>query len=214
MSDSMKQRIGSVMNLAAIALTAIMFFAVSFSFSGESGDALSVTVFDIVRGGTDFLDALGDDALDTVGDIFNTIFGVLTAFSIAFAVCGGIAVLGNLFCAVFVGARWVRTVTSVASGLAIACAEVPVIIMLVMCFVVGKVSSAGAPVMSLVISIIMLLLAVLLISVSSYIDKRIRRANSVQSVGASKVRISKVRIIVSVVITLTLVFLLVFQFVV
>ena len=209
MSDSMKQRIGSVMNLAAIALTAIMFFAVSFSFSGESGDALSVTVFDIVRGGTDFLDALGDDALDTVGDMFNTIFGMLTAFSIAFAVCGGIAVLGNLFCAVFVGARWVRTVTSVASGLAIACAEVPVIIMLVMCFVVGKVSSAGAPVMSLVISIIMLLLAVLLISVSSYIDKRIWRANSVQSVGASKGRI-----IVSVVITLTLVFLLVFQFVV
>ena len=209
MSDSMKQRIGSVMNLAAIALTAIMFFAVSFSFSGESGDALSVTVFDIVRGGTDFLDALGDDALDTVGDIFNTIFGVLTAFSIAFAVCGGIAVLGNLFCAVFVGARWVRTVTSVASGLAIACAEVPVIIMLVMCFVVGKVSSAGAPVMSLVISIIMLLLAVLLISVSAYIDKRIWRANSVQSVGASKGRI-----IVSVVITLILVFLLVFQFVV
>ena len=209
MSDSMKQRIGSVMNLAAIALTAIMFFAVSFSFSGESGDALSVTVFDIVRGGTDFLDALGDDALDTVGDIFNTIFGVLTAFSIAFAVCGGIAVLGNLFCAVFVGARWVRTVTSVASALAIACAEVPVIIMLVMCFVVGKVSSAGAPVMSLVISIIMLLLAVLLISVSSYIDKRIRRTNSVQSVGTSKVRI-----IVSVVITLTLVFLVVFQFVV
>ena len=209
MSDSMKQRIGSVMNLAAIALTAIMFFAVSFSFSGESGDALSVTVFDIVRGGTDFLDALGGDALDTVGDIFNTIFGVLTAFSIAFAVCGGIAVLGNLFCAVFVGARWVRTVTSVASGLAIACAEVPVIIMLVMCFVVGKVSSAGAPVMSLVISIIMLLLAVLLISVSAYIDKRIRRANSVQSVGASKVRI-----IVSVVITLILVFLVVFQFVV
>ena len=103
-----------------------------------------------------------------------------------------------------------RTVTSVASGLAIACAEVPVIIMLVMCFVVGKVSSAGAPVMSLVISIIMLLLAVLLISVSSYIDKRIRRANSVQSVGASKGRI-----IVSVVITtLILVFLLVFQFVV
>ena len=197
------------MNLAAIALTAIMFFAVSFSFSGESGDALSVTVFDIVRGGTDFLDALGDDALDTVGDIFNTIFGVLTAFSIAFAVCGGIAVLGNLFCAVFVGARWVRTVTSVASGLAIACAEVPVIIMLVMCFVVGKVSSAGAPVMSLVISIIMLLLAVLLISVSSYIDKRIWRTNSVQSVGASKVRI-----IVPVVITLILVFLLVFQFVV
>ena len=210
MSDSMKQRIGSVMNLAAIALTAIMFFAVSFSFSGESGDALSVTVFDIVRGGTDFLDALGGDALDTVGDIFNKIFGVLTAFSIAFAVCGGIAVLGNLFCAVFVGARWVRTVTSVASGLAIACAEVPVIIMLVMCFVVGKVSSAGAPVMSLVISIIMLLLAVLLISVSSYIDKRIRRTNSVQSVGASKGRI-----IVSVVITtLILVFLLVFQFVV
>ena len=210
MSDSMKQRIGSVMNLAAIALTAIMFFAVSFSFSGESGDALSVTVFDIVRGGTDFLDALGGDALDTVGDIFNKIFGVLTAFSIAFAVCGGIAVLGNLFCAVFVGARWVRTVTSVASGLAIACAEVPVIIMLVMCFVVGKVSSAGAPVMSLVISIIMLLLAVLLISVSSYIDKRIWRANSVQSVGASKGRI-----IVSVVITtLILVFLLVFQFVV
>ena len=209
MSDSMKQRIGSVMNLAAIALTAIMFFAVSFSFSGESGDALSVTVFDVVRGGTDFLDALGGDALDTVGDIFNTIFGVLTAFSIAFAVCGGIAVLGNLFCAVFVGARWVRTVTSVASGLAIACAEVPVIIMLVMCFVVGKVSSAGAPVMSLVISIIMLLLAVLLISVSAYIDKRIRRANSVQSVGASKVRI-----IVSVVITLMLVFLVVFQFVV
>ena len=210
MSDSMKQRIGSVMNLAAIALTAIMFFAVSFSFSGESGDALSVTVFDIVRGGTDFLDALGDDALDTVGDMFNTIFGMLTAFSIAFAVCGGIAVLGNLFCAVFVGARWVRTVTSVASGLAIACAEVPVIIMLVMCFVVGKVSSAGAPVMSLVISIIMLLLAVLLISVSSYIDKRIWRANSVQSVGASKGRI-----IVSVVITtLILVFLLVFQFVV
>ena len=210
MSDSMKQRIGSVMNLAAIALTAIMFFAVSFSFSGESGDALSVTVFDVVRGGADFLDALGGDALDTVGDIFNTIFGVLTAFSIAFAVCGGIAVLGNLFCAVFVGARWVRTVTSVASGLAIACAEVPVIIMLVMCFVVGKVSSAGAPVMSLVISIIMLLLAVLLISVSSYIDKRIRRTNSVQSVGASKGRI-----IVSVVITtLILVFLLVFQFVV
>lgn len=209
MSDSMKQRIGSVMNLAAIALTAIMFFAVSFSFSGESGDALSVTVFDVVRGGADFLDALGGDALDTVGDIFNKIFGVLTAFSIAFAVCGGIAVLGNLFCAVFVGARWVRTVTSVASGLAIACAEVPVIIMLVMCFVVGKVSSAGAPVMSLVISIIMLLLAVLLISVSSYIDKRIWRANSVQSVGASKVRI-----IVSVVITLMLVFLLVFQFVV
>ena len=205
----MKQRIGSVMNLAAIALTAIMFFAVSFSFSGESGDALSVTVFDVVRGGADFLDALGGDALDTVGDIFNKIFGVLTAFSIAFAVCGGIAVLGNLFCAVFVGARWVRTVTSVASGLAIACAEVPVIIMLVMCFVVGKVSSAGAPVMSLVISIIMLLLAVLLISVSSYIDKRIRRTNSVQSVGASKARI-----IVSVVITLTLVFLLVFQFVV
>ena len=210
MSDSMKQRIGSVMNLAAIALTAIMFFAVSFSFSGESGDALSVTVFDVVRGGADFLDALGGDALDTVGDIFNKIFGVLTAFSIAFAVCGGIAVLGNLFCAVFVGARWVRTVTSVASGLAIACAEVPVIIMLVMCFVVGKVSSAGAPVMSLVISIIMLLLAVLLISVSSYIDKRIWRANSVQSVGASKGRI-----IVSVVITtLILVFLLVFQFVV
>lgn len=210
MSDSMKQRIGSVMNLAAIALTAIMFFAVSFSFSGESGDALSVTVFDIVRGGTGFLDALDGDALDTVGDIFNKIFGVLTAFSIAFAVCGGIAVLGNLFCAVFVGARWVRTVTSVASGLAIACAEVPVIIMLVMCFVVGKVSSAGAPVMSLVISIIMLLLAVLLISVSSYIDKRIRRTNSVQSVGASKGRI-----IVSVVITtLILVFLLVFQFVV
>lgn len=211
MSDSMKQRIGSVMNLAAIALTAIMFFAVSFSFSGESGDALSVTVFDVVRGGADFLDALGGDALDTVGDIFNKIFGVLTAFSIAFAVCGGIAVLGNLFCAVFVGARWVRTVTSVASGLAIACAEVPVIIiMLVMCFVVGKVSSAGAPVMSLVISIIMLLLAVLLISVSSYIDKRIRRTNSVQSVGASKGRI-----IVSVVITtLILVFLLVFQFVV
>ena len=209
MSDSMKQRIGSVMNLAAIALTAIMFFAVSFSFSGESGEALSVTVFDIVRGGTDFLDALGDDALDTVGDMFNTIFGMLTAFSIAFAVCGGIAVLGNLFCAVFVGARWVRTVTSVASGLAIACAEVPVIIMLVMCFVVGKVSSAGAPVMSLVISIIMLLLAVLLISVSSYIDKRIGRANSVQSVGASKGRI-----IVSVVITLILVFLVVFQFVV
>lgn len=209
MSDSMKQRIGSVMNLAAIALTAIMFFAVSFSFSGESGDALSVTVFDVVRGGADFLDALGDDALDTVGDIFNTIFGVLTAFSIAFAVCGGIAVLGNLFCAVFVGARWVRIVTSVASGLAIACAEVPVIIMLVMCFVVGKVSSAGAPVMSLVISIIMLLLAVLLISVSSYIDKRIWRTNSVQSVGASKVRI-----IVPVVITLILVFLLVFQFVV
>ena len=198
------------MNLAAIALTAIMFFAVSFSFSGESGDALSVTVFDVVRGGADFLDALGGDALDTVGDIFNTIFGVLTAFSIAFAVCGGIAVLGNLFCAVFVGARWVRTVTSVASGLAIACAEVPVIVMLVMCFVVGKVSSAGAPVMSLVISIIMLLLAVLLISVSSYIDKRIRRTNSVQSVGASKGRI-----IVSVVITtLILVFLLVFQFVV
>lgn len=210
MSDSMKQRIGSVMNLAAIALTAIMFFAVSFSFSGESGDALSVTVFDVVRGGADFLDALGGDALDTVGDIFNKIFGVLTAFSIAFAVCGGIAVLGNLFCAVFVGAWWVRTVTSVASGLAIACAEVPVIIMLVMCFVVGKVSSAGAPVMSLVISIIMLLLAVLLISVSSYIDKRIRRTNSVQSVGASKGRI-----IVSVVITtLILVFLLVFQFVV
>ena len=209
MSDSMKQRIGSVMNLAAIALTAIMFFAVSFSFSGESGDALSVTVFDVVRGGADFLDALGGDALDTVGDIFNKIFGVLTAFSIAFAVCGGIAVLGNLFCAVFVGARWVRTVTSVASGLAIACAEVPVIIMLVMCFVVGKVSSAGAPVMSLVISIIMLLLAVLLISVSSYIDKRIRRTNSVQSVGTSKVRI-----IVPVVITLTLVFLVVFQFVV
>ena len=209
MSDSMKQRIGSVMNLAAIALTAIMFFAVLFSFSGESGEALSVTVFDIVRGGTDFLDALGDDALDTVGDMFNTIFGMLTAFSIAFAVCGGIAVLGNLFCAVFVGARWVRTVTSVASGLAIACAEVPVIIMLVMCFVVGKVSSAGAPVMSLVISIIMLLLAVLLISVSSYIDKRIGRANSVQSVGASKGRI-----IVSVVITLMLVFLVVFQFVV
>ena len=209
MSDSMKQRIGSVMNLAAIALTAIMFFAVSFSFSGESGDALSVTVFDVVRGGADFLDALGGDALDTVGDMFNTIFGMLTAFSIAFAVCGGIAVLGNLFCAVFVGARWVRTVTSVASGLAIACAEVPVIIMLVMCFVVGKVSSAGAPVMSLVISIIMLLLAVLLISVSAYIDKRIRRANSVQSVGASKVRI-----IVSVVITLILVFLVVFQFVV
>lgn len=209
MSDSMKQRIGSVMNLAAIALTAIMFFAVSFSFAGERGDALSVTVFDVVRGGADFLDALGDDALDTVGDMFNTIFGMLTAFSIAFAVCGGIAVLGNLFCAVFVGARWVRTVTSVASGLAIACAEVPVIIMLVMCFVVGKVSSAGAPVMSLVISIIMLLLAVLLISVSSYIDKRIWRANSVQSVGASKVRI-----IVSVVITLTLVFLVVFQFVV
>lgn len=209
MSDSMKQRIGSVMNLAAIALTAIMFFAVSFSFSGESGDALSVTVFDVVRGGADFLDALGGDALDTVGDIFNKIFGVLTAFSIAFAVCGGIAVLGNLFCAVFVGARWVRTVTSVASGLAIACAEVPVIIMLVMCFVVGKVSSAGAPVMSLVISIIMLLLAVLLISVSSYIDKRIRRANSVQSVGASKGRI-----IVSVVITLMIVFLVVFQFVV
>lgn len=210
MSDSMKQRIGSVMNLAAIALTAIMFFAVSFSFSGESGDALSVTVFDVVRGGADFLDALGGDALDTVGDIFNKIFGVLTAFSIAFAVCGGIAVLGNLFCAVFVGARWVRTVTSVASGLAIACAEVPVIIMLVMCFVVGKVSSAGAPVMSLVISIIMLLLAVLLISVSSYIDKRIRRTNSVQSVGTSKGRI-----IVSVVITtLILVFLLVFQFVV
>ena len=209
MSDSMKQRIGSVMNLAAIALTAIMFFAVSFSFSGESGDALSVTVFDIVRGGTGFLDALDVDALDTVGDIFNKIFGVLTAFSIAFAVCGGIAVLGNLFCAVFVGARWVRTVTSVASGLAIACAEVPVIIMLVMCFVVGKVSSAGAPVMSLVISIIMLFLAVLLISVSSYIDKRIRRANSVQSVGASKARI-----IVSVVITLMIVFLVVFQFVV
>ncbi len=209
MSDSMKQRIGSVMNLAAIALTAIMFFAVSFSFSGESGDALSVTVFDIVRGGTGFLDALDGDALDTVGDIFNKIFGVLTAFSIAFAVCGGIAVLGNLFCAVFVGARWVRTVTSVASGLAIACAEVPVIIMLVMCFVVGKVSSAGAPVMSLVISIIMLFLAVLLISVSSYIDKRIRRANSVQSVGASKARI-----IVSVVITLMIVFLVVFQFVV
>ena len=210
MSDSMKQRIGSVMNLAAIALTAIMFFAVSFSFSGESGDALSVTVFDVVCGGADFLDALGGDALDTVGDIFNKIFGVLTAFSIAFAVCGGIAVLGNLFCAVFVGARWVRTVTSVASGLAIACAEVPVIIMLVMCFVVGKVSSAGAPVMSLVISIIMLLLAVLLISVSSYIDKRIRRTNGVQSVGASKGRI-----IVSVVITtLILVFLLVFQFVV
>ena len=209
MSDSMKQRIGSVMNLAAIALTAIMFFAVSFSFSGESGDALSVTVFDVVRGGADFLDALGGDALDTVGDIFNKIFGVLTAFSIAFAVCGGIAVLGNLFCAVFVGARWVRTVTSVASGLAIACAEVPVIIMLVMCFVVGKVSSAGAPVMSLVISIIMLVLAVLLISVSSYIDKRIRRANSVQSVGASKARI-----IVSVVITLMIVFLVVFQFVV
>lgn len=209
MSDSMKQRIGSVMNLAAIALTAIMFFAVSFSFSGESGDALSVTVFDIVRGGTDFLDALGDDALDTVGDIFNTIFGVLTALSIAFAVCGGIAVLGNLFCAVFVGAWWVRTVASVASVLAIACAEVPVIIMLVMCFVVGKVSSAGAPVMSLVISIIMLLLAVLLISVSSYIDKRIRRTNSVQSVGASKVRI-----IVPVVITLILVFLVVFQIVV
>ena len=209
MSDSMKQRIGSVMNLAAIALTAIMFFAVSFSFSGESGDALSVTVFDVVRGGADFLDALGGDALDTVGDIFNKIFGVLTAFSIAFAVCGGIAVLGNLFCAVFVGARWVRTVTSVASGLAIACAEVPVIIMLVMCFVVGKVSSAGAPVMSLVISIIMLLLAVLLISVSSYIDKRIRRTNSVQSVGASKGRI-----IVSVVITLILVFLVVFQIVV
>ena len=198
------------MNLAAIALTAIMFFAVSFSFSGESGDALSVTVFDVVRGGADFLDALGDNALDTVGDMFNTIFGMLTAFSIAFAVCGGIAVLGNLFCAVFVGARWVRTVTSVASGLAIACAEVPVIIMLVMCFVVGKVSSAGAPVMSLVISIIMLLLAVLLISVSSYIDKRIRRTNSVQSVGASKGRI-----IVSVVTTtLILVFLLVFQFVV
>ena len=209
MSDSMKQRIGSVMNLAAIALTAIMFFAVSFSFSGESGDALSVTVFDIVRGGTGFLDALDGDALDTVGDIFNKIFGVLTAFSIAFAVCGGIAVLGNLFCAVFVGARWVRTVTSVASGLAIACAEVRVIIMLVMCFVVGKVSSAGAPVMSLVISIIMLFLAVLLISVSSYIDKRIRRANSVQSVGASKARI-----IVSVVITLMIVFLVVFQFVV
>ena len=209
MSDSMKQRIGSVMNLAAIALTAIMFLAVSFSFSGESGDALSVTVFDIVRGGTGFLDALDGDALDTVGDIFNKIFGVLTAFSIAFAVCGGIAVLGNLFCAVFVGARWVRTVTSVASGLAIACAEVPVIIMLVMCFVVGKVSSAGAPVMSLVISIIMLFLAVLLISVSSYIDKRIRRANSVQSVGASKARI-----IVSVVITLMIVFLVVFQFVV
>ena len=206
MSDSMKQRIGSVMNLAAIALTAIMFFAVSFSFSGESGDALSVTVFDIVRGGTYFLDALDGDALDTVGDIFITIFGVLTAFSIAFAVCGGIAVLGNLFCAVFVGARWVRTVTSVASGLAIACAEVPVIIMLVMCFVVGKVSSAGAPVMSLVISIIMLLLAILLISVSAYIDKRIRRANSVQSVGASKVRI-----IGSVVITLILVFLVVFE---
>ena len=209
MSDSLNQRIGSVMNLAAIALTAIMFFAVSFSFAGERGDALSVTVFDVVRGGADFLDALGDDALDTVGDMFNTIFGMLTAFSIAFAVCGGIAVLGNLFCAVFVGARWVRTVTSVASGLAIACAEVPVIIMLVMCFVVGKVSSAGAPVMSLVKSIIMLLLAVLLISVSSYIDKRIWRANSVQSVGASKVRI-----IVSVVITLTLVFLVVFQFVV
>ncbi len=209
MSDSMKQRIGSVMNLAAIALAAIMFFAVSFSFSGESGDALSVTVFDIVRVSTDFLDILGGDALDTVGDTFITIFGVLTAFSIAFAVCGGIAVLGNLFCAVFVGARWVRTVTSVASGLAIACAEVPVIIMLVMCFVVGKVSSAGAPVMSLVISIIMLLLAILLISVSAYIDKRIRRANSVQSVGASKVRI-----IVSVVITLILVFLVVFQFVV
>ena len=208
MSDSMKQRIGSVMNLAAIALAAIMFFAVSFSFSGESGDALSVTVFDIVRVSTDFLDILGGDALDTVGDTFITIFGVLTAFSIAFAVCGGIAVLGNLFCAVFVGARWVRTVTSVASGLAIACAEVPVIIMLVMCFVVGKVSSAGAPVMSLVISIIMLLLAVLLISVSAYIDKRIRRANSVQSVGASKVRI-----FVFFVITLILV-LVVFQFVV
>ena len=209
MSDSMKQRIGSVMNLAAIALAAIMFFAVSFSFSGESGDALSVTVFDIVRGGTDFLDALGGDALDTVGDMFYTIFGVLTALSIAFAVCGGIAVLGNLFCVIFIGAPWVRIITSVASGLAIACAEVPVIIMLVMCFVVGKVSSAGAPVMSLVISIIMLLLAVLLISVSAYIDKRIRRANSVQSVGASKVRI-----IVSVVITLILVILVVFQFVV
>ena len=63
--------------------------------------------------------------------------------------------------------------------------------------------------MSLVISIIMLLLAVLLISVSSYIDKRIRRTNSVQSVGASKVRI-----IVPVVITLILVFLVVFQIVV
>ena len=199
------------MNLAAIGLCAIAYFVVSFPFSGSGDNALSVTVFDAVRGGTSFLGVLDGEGIDTAVEIFNQIFTVFTALAIAFAVCGGIAVIGNLFCVVFIGAPWVRIITSVASGLAITCATVPTVTMLVMCFVTSKVSTGEIPVGSVAACIAILVAAILFMSVASYIDNRIRRANRVQTASGAAFGVSsRVRLAVSLTITVFVVAALVF----